>query len=51
MIKNGRESRSLLDLCRDHKPMFATLAAQVGQSLGEADGVIVFDPSAFPERS
>jgi SRSO17 transposase len=34
----------------DHKPMFATLAAQVGQELGEADGVIVFDPSAFPKK-
>jgi SRSO17 transposase len=34
----------------DHKPMFATLATQVGQELGEADGVIVFDPSAFPKK-
>ena len=34
----------------DHKPMLTTLAAQVGQELGEADGVIVFDPSAFPKK-
>jgi SRSO17 transposase len=30
--------------------LFATLAAQVGHELGEADGVIVFDPSAFPKK-
>ena len=30
--------------------MLTTLAAQVGQELGEADGVIVFDPSAFPKK-
>ena len=34
----------------DHQPMLATLAGQVGQELGEADGVIVFDPSAFPKK-
>ncbi len=27
----------------DHQPLLATLASQVGQELGEADGVIVFD--------
>ena len=31
----------------DHKPLLATLAHQVGEDLGEPDGVIVFDPSAF----
>jgi len=26
-----------------------TLRSQVGQQLGQADGVLVFDPSAFPK--
>ena len=30
--------------------MLRTLAAQVGQELGEPDGVIVFDPSGFPKK-
>jgi SRSO17 transposase len=34
----------------DHQPLFRTLAVQVGVELGEADGVIVFDPSAFPKK-
>lgn len=34
----------------DHQPMLRTLAIQVGQELGEPDGVIVFDPSAFPKK-
>jgi SRSO17 transposase len=34
----------------DHQPLLATLASQVGQELGEADGVIVFDPSGFPKK-
>ena len=34
----------------DHQPLLATLASQVGQELGEPDGVIVFDPSAFPKK-
>ena len=34
----------------DHNPMFATLAATGRPELGEADGVIVFDPSAFPKK-
>ena len=33
-----------------HQPMLTTLARQVGQELGEVDGVIVFDPSAFPKK-
>jgi SRSO17 transposase len=33
-----------------HRPMLRTLAAQVGQELGEPDGVIVFDPSGFPKK-
>jgi SRSO17 transposase len=34
----------------DHKPLLLELARQVGQELGEDDGVIVFDPSAFPKQ-
>ena len=31
-------------------PLLKTLATQVGRDLGESDGVIVFDPSAFPKK-
>jgi SRSO17 transposase len=34
----------------DHRPLLTTLAQQVGKRLGEADGVIVFDPSAFAKK-
>jgi len=34
----------------DHQPMLRVLASQVGQELGEPDGVIVFDPSGFPKK-
>jgi SRSO17 transposase len=34
----------------DHQPLFTELARQAGQELGEQDGVIVFDPSAFPKK-
>ena len=34
----------------DHKPLMAELARQVGEELGEDDGVIVFDPSGFPKQ-
>jgi SRSO17 transposase len=34
----------------DHQPLLRTFAAQVGSELGERDGVIVFDPSAFPKK-
>jgi len=34
----------------DHRPLLAELARQVGDELGEADGVLVFDPSAFPKQ-
>lgn len=33
----------------DDEPMRDELARQVGEQLGEANGVIVFDPSAFPK--
>ena len=29
-----------------HRPLLEALAEQVGEQLGETDGVIVFDPSA-----
>ncbi|MBV8611734.1 MAG: IS701 family transposase [Singulisphaera sp.] len=32
------------------QPLLTTLARQVGDDLGEADGVIVFDPSAFVKK-
>lgn len=34
----------------DHKPLMMELSRQVGEELGEDDGVIVFDPSAFPKQ-
>ncbi len=33
----------------DDEPLRDELARQVGEQLGETDGVIVFDPSAFPK--
>jgi SRSO17 transposase len=34
----------------DHSPLLTELARQVGQQLGSPDGVLVFDPSAFPKK-
>jgi SRSO17 transposase len=34
----------------DQRPLFTELARQVGIELGEADGVLVFDPSAFAKK-
>jgi len=34
----------------DHRPLMTELVRQVGQSLGQADAVLVFDPSAFPKK-
>jgi SRSO17 transposase len=34
----------------DHQPLFTELARQVGEHVGESDGVIVFDPSGFPKQ-
>ena len=34
----------------DHEPLRDELVRQVGEQLGEEDGVIVFDPSGFPNR-
>jgi SRSO17 transposase len=33
-----------------HRPLLAELARQVGAELGEPDGVLVFDPSAFAKH-
>lgn len=34
----------------EHQPWLTELARQVGQQLGSASGVLVFDPSAFPKK-
>ena len=34
----------------DHAPLLQTLAKQVGERIGQANGVIVFDPSAFAKK-
>jgi SRSO17 transposase len=34
----------------DHRPLLEELARQVGTESGEPDGVLVFDPSAFPKQ-
>jgi SRSO17 transposase len=34
----------------DHQPLLTELVRQVGAELGEADGVLVLDPSAFPKK-
>jgi SRSO17 transposase len=34
----------------DDRPLIAELARQVGTELGESDGVLVFDPSAFKKQ-
>lgn len=34
----------------DHQPWLTELARPVGQQLGSPDGVLVFDPSAFPKK-
>jgi SRSO17 transposase len=34
----------------DHQPLLTELARQVGRELGEADAVLVFDPSAFAKK-
>jgi SRSO17 transposase len=34
----------------DYRPLLTELVQQVGAELGEPDGVLVFDPSAFPKK-
>jgi len=60
--KNAESIAYLLDQERDplqkflgqspweHCPLLGTLAKQVGQQLGCAEGVLVFDPSAFAKK-
>jgi|SRR5262245_29737639 len=34
----------------DHRPLLTELVSQVAAQLGQPDGVLVFDPSAFPKK-
>src|SRR5947209_10232577 len=34
----------------NHRPLVSELARQIGAELAEDDGVLVFDPSAFPKK-
>lgn len=34
----------------NHRPLLRQLTQQVGREIGRADGVLVFDPSAFPKH-
>jgi SRSO17 transposase len=34
----------------EYKPLLRELARQVGKTLGEPEGVLVFDPSSFPKK-
>ena len=34
----------------DHQPLMRELARQVGKEIGQADGVVVFDPSGFQKK-
>jgi len=34
----------------DHRPMVQELVRQVGRELGQADAVIMFDPSGYPKK-
>jgi SRSO17 transposase len=34
----------------DYRPLLEELAQQMGQELGQVDGVLVFDPVAFPKK-
>ncbi len=34
----------------DHRPLLGELVRQVASELGETDGILVFDPSAFPKK-
>jgi SRSO17 transposase len=34
----------------DHRPLLRQLVQEVGRQIGRADGVLVFDPSAFPKH-
>src|SRR5262245_36340584 len=34
----------------DERPLIAELSRQIGQAIGEPDGVLIFDPSAFAKK-
>src|SRR5215472_17155890 len=34
----------------DHRPLVQVLVGEVGERLGEPDGIVAFDPSSFPKR-
>jgi SRSO17 transposase len=42
--------RFLGEVAWDHRPLLDELNRQVGQQLGQADAVLVLDPSAFPKK-
>src|SRR5262249_41810053 len=60
--KNAEEIAALVDVERlviqafigtalwDHRPLIKVLVGEVVERLGEADGIIAFDPSSFPKR-
>jgi SRSO17 transposase len=60
--KNAEDIATLVDVERlvlqafigtapwDHRPLVRVLVGQVVEPLGEADGLIAFDPSSFPKR-
>ena len=51
---HGRERQGLQKFIGqadwEHQPLLTELTQQVGSELGEADGVLVLDPSAFPKK-
>ncbi len=60
--KNAEDIAALVDVERqviqdfigtalwDHRPLITVLVGEVGERLGEPDGIIAFDPSSFPKR-
>src|SRR5712691_8208325 len=60
--KNAEEIAAFVDVERqviqdfigtalwDHRPLITVLVGEVGERLGEPDGIIAFDPSSFPKR-
>src|SRR5689334_18188979 len=42
--------RFIGEVDRDHEPLIDVLNRQVAATIGRADAVLVFDPSAFPKK-
>jgi SRSO17 transposase len=42
--------RFIGEVAWDHEPLIEELSRQVGTTIGRADAVLVFDPSAFPKK-